>query len=113
MLTIYTSLPASPGLATLVLCLPSEYGQQVQVRPLSELPSPDPAHTQRLRAEQADLQQTLQRVEWSLEQYRSGQWQPDAGEQNGLAYQRDALQTRLMAIGRALGGGKAGGTAPC
>ncbi len=98
-LIVYTSLPASGELATLLRCLESTTGPRlVVIQPLSALPPPDPDHCQRLRVEQAELEESIQAAELCLQGYRTRQWQPDAGRENGLVSDWNALSTRLRAV---------------
>ncbi|MDO7875519.1 hypothetical protein Q5H93_12315 [Hymenobacter sp. ASUV-10] len=108
MIRLYTSCPADLGVQGLAIALSHNFNLPVDVLPLSLLPAPDTERRQALRVERAELVEALQRAEWSLEQYRTGQWQPDAGHQNGLEFDRQALLTRREAIDRVLGAEKGG-----
>ena len=103
MITVYTFNPADRGVAGFVLALGFNLQQPVQLRPLAALPAPDPLRRQALRVERAELVESIQRAEFSLEQYASGAWQPDAGHESGLKSDLDALQARLRAVQAVLG----------
>ena len=106
MILLYSSNTSDLGLQGLAIALSQNYGQPVEVLPLSMLPSPDLEHLNRLRVERAEVVEQLNQVEWSLEQFKSGAWQPDAGMQNGLEFERQALLNRRDAINRTLGAEK-------
>ncbi len=101
-INFYSSEPDRLGLASFAQALSHNLGCAVRLRPLRELPAPDPARRHALRVERLDVVDRLNRTAWCLEQYRCHQWQPDAGEENGLQADHDALATRLRAIDRVL-----------
>lgn len=103
---LYTSHTADLGVQGLAIAMSHQLGKPVHVLPLSLLPAPDPERRQALRVERAEVVEKLNMAEWALEQYRSGAWQPDAGHQNGLESDRQALLTRREAINRILGAEK-------
>jgi hypothetical protein len=104
----YTSSTADLGAQGFALALGMNMGCDVLLLPLSLLPAPDPTHRPRLLLERAEVGEELQQVEFCLEQYRSGAWQPDAGHQNGLEFDRQALKNRLTGIDRTLHAEKGG-----
>lgn len=98
-LIIYTSLPGSAQLATLLRDLESTTGPRpVVIQPWSEIPAPDPDRCQRLRVEQAELEESIQEAEYLLQGYQTRRLQPDAGRENGLIADWNALTTRLRAV---------------
>ena len=105
-LIIYSSAPAEYGFQGFVAALGMNLGQDVALRPLSELPAPDLLHQQRQRllVERAELCLELDKVEAALARPL------DVGERSGLEFHRQALLNRRLAIGRTLGeGGPANG----
>ena len=50
-----------------------------------------------------ELLDDIKTAEFSLEQYRSGAWQPDAGHESGLRFDLEALKNRLRGIETVLG----------
>ena len=107
-LNIYTSDPADNGLAGIVLALGQNLQREVHLRPLEQLPVPDPERRQALRVEREEIVESIHRAEWCLAQYRGGHWHRDASHENGLAADLDALLTRRRAIDRILGAEKGG-----
>lgn len=95
-LRLYSSSPASLKLAELGLT--GTLAQKVQVLPLSALPAPKAQRVHALRQERDELRQDIQTIGWSLHQYRSGAWLPDAGRENGLQADLDASISRLRAV---------------
>lgn len=98
-LIVYTSQPASGQMATFMQAV----AQNMDVRPVSQLPAPDPVRRQALRVERIELRDGIKLAEFSLEQYRSGAWQPDAGHESGLRFDLDALNRRLSGLNTVLG----------
>jgi hypothetical protein len=106
-LRLYSSSPASVKLADLGLT--GTLARQVQVLPLTALPAPHPQRMHALRQERDALRADILTIGWSLQQYRSGAWLPDAGRENGLQADLDASTSRLRAVEatlRALEGGR-------
>lgn len=106
LLRLYTSSPASVKLADLGLT--GTLAQKVQLLPLTALPAPQAQRRHSLRQERQELRTDIQTIGWSLQQYRSGAWLPDAGRENGLQADLDASISRLRAVEatlRALEGG--------
>jgi hypothetical protein len=95
-LRLYTSSPATLQLAGLGIT--GQLALRVQVLPFSALPAPLPVRRLALAQERAALRQDVQTISWSLHQYRSGQWLPDAGRENGLQADLDASISRLRAV---------------
>jgi hypothetical protein len=95
-LRLYTSSPASVKLADLGIT--GTLAQQVQLLPLTALPAPTAQRMHALRQEAAELRHDIQTIGWSLQQYRSGAWLPDAGRENGLQADLDASISRLRAV---------------
>jgi hypothetical protein len=107
-LRLYTSSPASVKLADLGLT--GTLAKKVQLLPLTSLPVPNPQRVLSLRQERRELKHDIDTIGWSLQQYRSGAWLPDACRENGLQADLDASISRLRAVEaslRALGGGQA------
>ena len=102
-LTIYSSRPENTQLACAYLGIET-LGIQVVLRPLSALQqavAAEPHPRRRLASLRAELEQvTLQLVEIGevLEAHQNGYRRLDAGEENGLYAQRDALQARQRGI---------------
>jgi hypothetical protein len=108
MITVYTSNPADRGLAGFVLALGFNLQKPVQLRPLSALPAPDPLRRQRLRVEHAELVEAIAQAEHDLERLHYGDVPADAGRENGLRFDLEALRTRLRAVEAVLSLGKGG-----
>lgn len=106
-LTVYCSQPANPQMATFLLAL--GLAQGATVRPLAALPAPDPLRRQALRVERGELRETIAQVQHDLDRFAFGDWQPDAGRENGLRFELDALQTRLKGVEAVLGSTEKGG----
>lgn len=70
----------------------------LHVLPLAALPAPLPQRVHALRLERAELREDVKTIGWSLQQYRSGTWLPDAGRENGLQADLDASISRLRAV---------------
>ncbi|MVN77825.1 hypothetical protein GO988_15950 [Hymenobacter sp. HMF4947] len=102
-LTIYTLAPPSYGARAFADYLATQLRSPVRLRPLSELPAPQGERRSSLRLERQELRQDLAVIGWHLEQYAQGRCLPDAGHQNGLLADRDALRSRLRAVERTLG----------
>lgn len=105
-LIVYTSQPASLEMATFLSA--AAQGQYLVIRPVAALPAPDPQRRQQLRTERLELRNDINAAEFGLEQYRSGAWQPDAGHENGLRFDLEALGNRLRGVETVLGLGKGG-----
>lgn len=95
-LRLYSSSPASVKLADLGLT--GQLARQVRLLPLSALPAPRPQRQHALRQERDELRADILTIGWSLQQYRSGAWLPDAGRENGLEADLDASISRLRAV---------------
>lgn len=95
-LRVYSSSPASLKLADLGLT--GQLARQVRLLPLTALPAPKPQRGHALRQERDELRQDILTISWSLQQYRSGAWLPDAGRENGLQADLDASISRLRAV---------------
>ena len=106
LLTVYCSQPASGQMATFLLAF--SQGQSVVVRPIIDIPAPDPVRRQQLKTLRLELLDSIKTAEFGLEQYRSGAWQPDAGHENGLRFDLEALKNRLRGIDTVLGTEKGG-----
>jgi hypothetical protein len=100
-ITVYCSQPASGQMATFLLA--AGQGHQLVVRPMTELPVPDPQRRQQLKTLRLELLNDIKTAEFGLEQYRSGGWQPDAGHESGLRFDLEALKNRLRGIETVLG----------
>ena len=98
-LRLYTSSPASTKLADLALGL-ERPGQPVVLLPLTQLPTGPQPRRLSLRVELHDLRQKLLAVEKAQANVAAGLYYEDPA---GLAYEQNALQTRLQGIERALG----------
>ena len=96
---IYTSQPSDQGLAGVMLAMSQNLKRPVVLLPLEAMPEPDLRfkQLQRLRIERMEVERALVWTEWCLEQYRHGAWSADAGHQQGLQFDLDALKTRLGA----------------
>jgi hypothetical protein len=109
-LRLYTSAPAHVKLANLGLT--GTLAKRVRLLPLSALIAPKPQRWYALCQERGELRQAVKTIGWSLQQYRSGAWLPDAGRENGLQADLDASISRLRAVEatlRALEGGRGNG----
>jgi len=95
-LIVYTSQPASLGMATFLMAV--HLAHDVAIRPLSELPRPDSQRRQNLRTERVELRKAVQLTEHFLAQYRAGERQPDADNENGLRRDLEHLQSRLRVV---------------
>lgn len=98
-LTVYSSRPESTQLACAYLGI-EKLGIRVVLRPLTDLAT-GPQPRRRLASLRAELEQvTLELVEIGerLEAHQNGLRRLDAGEENGLYAQRDALQSRQRGI---------------
>lgn len=107
-LLIYSSHHNAPGLHGFVEALAMNLGRKARILPLSLLPRPDTQRRQALRVERGELLESIQRAEFSLEQYASGAWQPDAGHESGLRFDLESLRNRLRAVETVLGVEKGG-----
>ena len=109
-LTVYSSLPESTQLACAYLGI-ENLGIQVVLRPLSDyqalvdaVPHPRrrlssvPAKLSSLRAELEEVTLQLIDIGEKLEAHQNGALRLEAGEENGLYAQRDALQARQRGI---------------
>lgn len=100
-LTVYCSQPASGQMATFLLAIGQAH--HVVVRPIAELPAPDPLRRQQLRAERAELLEAIALAGHFLGQYQRGERQPDAGNESGLRFDLEALKNRLRGVETVLG----------
>ena len=107
-INVYTSNPADQGLAGFALALGHNLCRPVRLLPLTQLPAPDPVRRQQLKTLRLELLDSIKTAEFGLEQYRSGAWQPDAGHENGLRFDLEALKNRLRGIDTVLGTEKGG-----
>jgi len=105
---LYSSAPNSQ-LNGFLAALGWNLGREVVLLPLAAMPAPDPLRLQRLRVERTELLESIQHTEWSLDMYASGQWQPDAGRENGLRFDLEALKNRLKGVNAVLGSVEKGG----
>ncbi|MDO7851588.1 hypothetical protein [Hymenobacter convexus] len=108
MITVYTSDPADRGLAGFVLALGFNLQRPVRLLPLTRLPAPDPLRLQALRVERTELIESIAQAEHDLERLAYGDVPADAGRENGLKADRDALHARLRAVEAMLRVGKGG-----
>lgn len=99
-LRLYSFAPASLKLAELGLT--GTLARQLQLLPLTALPAPKAQRPLALAAERAQLRRDVRTIGWSLLQYRSGAWLPDACRENGLQADLDASIARLRAVEAAL-----------
>ena len=102
-LNLYSSSTNDTGLQGFLLAISQNIGCEVKLLPLTLLPRPDPQRRQALRVERAELLSSIQLAGFSLEQYATGAWQPDAGHENGLRFDLEALHNRLRAVQTVLG----------
>ena len=107
-INVYTSNPADQGLAGFALALGHNLGRPVRLLPLSQLPAPDPLRRQALRVEHAELLESIALTEHFLGLYERGEHQPDAGKENGLRFDLEALHNRRRGVVAVLGLGKGG-----
>ena len=107
-INIYTSNPADRGLAGFAVALGHNLCRPVRLLPLSRLPRPDPLRRQALRVERAELVEAIAWAEHDLERRRYGDVPADAGRENGLQSDLNALQARLRAVNATLALGKGG-----
>ncbi|WP_210516434.1 hypothetical protein [Hymenobacter terricola] len=105
-LTVYCSQPASPQMATFLLAVQNAHG--VVIRPVSELPAPDPLRRQQLRVERTGLLEAIAVAAHDLDRLVYGEVQPDAGRENGLRFELEALKRRLSGVNTVLGTEKGG-----
>lgn len=100
---VYSSAPVSTKLACAFQGLKS-LGMQVVLRPLSALPAPP--HPRRrqasLRDELTEIEAELSAIGEVLDKHVLGCRQLSAGDENGLRFQYDALQSRRRSIQAAL-----------
>jgi len=108
-LTVYCSQPASGQMATFLVAL--DLAQGASIRPLADLRQPDALRLQQKRVEQRELLDAIEAAETSLACYASGELQPDAGTEQGLRYQLEALNTRLKGVNAVLSSVEKGGPA--
>jgi hypothetical protein len=103
---LYTSSPETLKLADLGLS--GHLATRVQLLPLTALPAPQPQRLVALRQERDEIRRDLAIAKWQLTQFATGSCRPDAGRQEGLKADVDALESRLRAIVltlKAVGGG--------
>jgi hypothetical protein len=93
---LYTTLPTALTLAT--LGIRGELRRRVQLLPFSALPAPLPTRLVSLRVERDALRRDLAIARWHLELFREGYYLPDAGREQGLQADIEALATRLRAV---------------
>ncbi|MGI4873395.1 MAG: hypothetical protein ACRYFX_19730 [Janthinobacterium lividum] len=101
---VYSSAPASTQLACAFQNL-ERLGMQVILRPLQELPTapqPRPRSLSVLEDELLGITQHLVLVAEQLNEHEQGRHRLDAGLEQGLRFDRDALQTRQKAIQAAI-----------
>ena len=101
-INLYTSGVADGLLTSLADSLRAE-GRVVRLLPIEQLPAPDPQRRQALRVEREEISEDLARHRATLQAYRAGRRPADAGRENGLLYDIEALSTRLRAIYSILG----------
>ena len=101
-INLYTSGVADGLLTSLADSLRAE-GRVVRLLPIEQLPAPDPQRRQALRVEREEISEDLARHRATLQAYRAGRRSADAGRENGLLYDIEALSTRLRAIYSILG----------
>ncbi|MDB5270223.1 MAG: hypothetical protein JWP58_3263 [Hymenobacter sp.] len=101
-ITVYTSNPADQGLAGFALALSHNLCRPVLLRPLHALPAPDPLRRQALRVEHTELLEAIALAEHFLGQYERGERQPDAGNENGLRFDLEALHNRRRGVAAVL-----------
>lgn len=104
-INVYTSNAAGSNLAGVVAALGMNLGRPVQLLPIEQLPAPDLLRRQALRLEQRELREDIQRHRATLAAYRNGERQPNAGRENGLLFDIEALGNRLRAVNGLLGEG--------
>ncbi|WP_201979297.1 hypothetical protein [Hymenobacter rubidus] len=109
-INVYTSNPADQGLAGFALALSHNLCRPVRLLPLTQLPAPDPQRRQALRVERGELLASIADAEHDLERLRYGDVPADAGRENGLLADVDALRSRLRAVNAMLGAPKEGGS---
>ncbi|MBH8567548.1 hypothetical protein KB206_01535 [Microvirga sp. STS02] len=102
-ITVYTSNPADQGLAGFALALSHNLQRPVHLRALTALPAPDLLRRQALRVEHAELLEAIALAEHFLGLYEQGERQPDAGHENGLRFDLEALRNRLRGVETVLG----------
>jgi len=108
MINVYTSDPTDRSLAGFALALGFNMQRPVRLLPLTCLPAPDPLRLQALRVERTELVESISWAEHDLERLAYGDVPADAGRENGLKSDRDALLARLRAVNAMLGVGKGG-----
>ncbi|MBF9239488.1 hypothetical protein I2I05_18995 [Hymenobacter sp. BT683] len=109
-INVYTSNATDQGLVAFTLALGMNLGRQINLRPLSQLPKPDPLRRQALRVERVEVLEQLKQAEFCLEQYACGAWQPDASHQEGTRFIVDSLTSRLRGLDAVLSTEKGGGS---
>lgn len=102
-INVYTSNPTDQGLVGFALALGHNLQRPVRLLPLAQLPAPDPLRRQALRVEHAELLEAIALAEHFLGQYQRGERQPDAGNENGLRFDLEALNNRRRGVEAVLG----------
>ena len=103
-LTVYCSQPASGQMATFLRAV--EAAHHVVIRPIAELPAPDPLRRQALRVERAELLEAIARTEFNLAVCTNGSFAVHSV--TALQSDLDALRYRLRAVNTVLGTEKGG-----
>ncbi|WP_201980391.1 hypothetical protein [Hymenobacter rubidus] len=102
-LKVYCSAP-NQGIDGFFLAL----GRQVQLMPLELLPNPDPQRRQALELLRAELREEITNAQHDLDRLLYGDVPADAGRENGLKADLDALTSRLRGLDTVLGTQKGG-----
>jgi len=103
-LHVYSSAPVTTSLACIFQHL-SRLGMPVVVQPLEAMPPalvPSRSWLRMRREERDALCQLLANIGLKLDRHEEGLLRLDAGEEQGLRAERDALQSRLRGVEAAL-----------
>ncbi|MGI4870658.1 MAG: hypothetical protein ACRYFX_05700 [Janthinobacterium lividum] len=95
--TVYSSAPASPQLASAFQSLRNR-GIEVVLKPVSALVCRPHAVAQPAASELLDVSLRLAAIGEQLTHHEQGTHRLDAGTENGLRAERDSLQTRQKAL---------------
>lgn len=105
---LYTSNPADQALVGFAQALGHNLGREVQLRPLAQLPAPDPRRLPQLRLERAHVREDLAGAELGLGHLCFVDKAATAAQAETLFARTQALRSRLAVLDAALGAEKGG-----